>query len=109
MVAIPSAFLPADNIHAVNLRYFVGPVDVPDTNYYAGYTMVQLNSTRVCETYVSDECVIKKGADVCVMEQVGRSVMALMGDLAYCIAVCCHVYYLVPGQSQLFCRGRWYL
>lgn len=62
--------LNADNIHATELHYFVGPVDVPDTNYYSGYSMVQINSTRICETYVSDECVIKRGADVCVMEQV---------------------------------------
>lgn len=62
--------VPADAIHAIDLRYFVGPVDVPDTTYYAGYSMLQMNTTRICETYVSDECVAKRGADVCVNEQV---------------------------------------
>lgn len=59
-----------DSIRALDLRYFVGPVDVPDTTYFAGYSMRQVNSTRVCETYVSDECVAKKGAEVCVDEQI---------------------------------------
>jgi hypothetical protein len=63
----------AESIRALDLQYFVGPVDVPDTTYFAGYSMRQVNSTRVCETYVSDECVAKKGAEVCVDEQVCRA------------------------------------
>lgn len=62
----------ADSIRALDARYFVGPVDVPDTTYYAGYSMWLINSTRICETYVSDECVVKKGAEACVEEQVRR-------------------------------------
>jgi hypothetical protein len=60
----------AEAIRGIDVTYFVGPVDVPDTTYYAGYSMTQLNTTRVCETYVSDECVAKKGAGACVEEQV---------------------------------------
>lgn len=73
--------LSADNILAVNARYFVGPVDVPDSNYYAGYTMWQLNTTRICETYVSDECVWKKGPEACVEEQVRVPGGALLPNL----------------------------
>lgn len=70
----PAVALCAEAIRGIDVTYFVGPVDVPDTTYYAGYTMTQLNTTRVCETYVSDECVAKKGAEACVQEQVSPAV-----------------------------------
>lgn len=62
---------PAESLHSIDLRASVSPADVADTSYFAGYQLVQLNTTRICQTYVPDECVAKRGGDVCVMEQVG--------------------------------------
>lgn len=77
----------AESIRAIDLRYFVGPVDVPDTTYFAGYSMRQTNSTRICETYVSDECVAKKGAEVCVVKQVCGTALDNPGTLLNGVAV----------------------
>lgn len=77
----------AESIRGRDLRYFVGPVDVPDTTYFAGYSMHQTNSTRICETYVSDECVAKKGAEVCVVKQVCGAALDNPGTLLNGVAV----------------------
>jgi hypothetical protein len=37
---------------------------------YAGYSIQQLNTTRVCLSYVSADCVEAKGGDPCVTEAV---------------------------------------
>jgi hypothetical protein len=60
----------AGSVHAEDLHAFISPADVTDTSFYAGYNLLQLNTTRVCEAYVSDECVSKRGGDVCVLQQV---------------------------------------
>lgn len=98
-----------DSIYADDLWYFVGPVDVPDTNYYAGYSMRHINTVRICETYVSDECVLKRGADVCVEEQVrlrqrglvgGRSMAGRAGVwLMVCCAVLCRLGHVTSGRG----------
>lgn len=100
--------VPAESIRAIDVRYFVGPVDVVETNYYAGYSMRQINTTRVCETYVSDECVARKGPEVCVDEQV-RCACAQLGhssESSFMIAVACYPQHMCcPAVAGLACLG----
>lgn len=84
-------FCCAEAIRGVDVTYFVGPVDVPDTTYYVGYTMTQLNTTRICETYVSDECVAKRGAEACVKDQVRLLAHGCIVIMWCSRCVCCTV------------------
>ncbi|WIA13933.1 hypothetical protein OEZ85_002503 [Tetradesmus obliquus] len=59
------------SVRASDVSSIVSPGDVADTQaYYAGYSVQQLNTTRVCLSYVSEACVAEKGGDLCVNEAV---------------------------------------
>uniref|UniRef100_A0A383VVN5 Protein kinase domain-containing protein n=1 Tax=Tetradesmus obliquus TaxID=3088 RepID=A0A383VVN5_TETOB len=59
------------SLRASDVSSIVSPGDVADTQaYYAGYSVQQLNTTRVCLSYVSEACVAEKGGDLCVNEVV---------------------------------------
>jgi hypothetical protein len=58
-------------VRAYDISSIVSPGDVADTQaYYAGYSVQQINTTRVCLRYVPSACVEAKGADACVTEAV---------------------------------------
>lgn len=63
--------LHAGSLRASDVSSIVSPGDVADTQaYYAGYSVQQLNTTRVCLSYVSEACVAERGGDLCLNEAV---------------------------------------
>lgn len=57
----------------MDVSTFVNPGDVTETRSFdAGYTLVQINTTRVCLAYVSDACVAQSGVDACVIAVVDQ-------------------------------------
>ncbi|WIA34082.1 hypothetical protein OEZ86_012459 [Tetradesmus obliquus] len=59
------------SLRASDVSSIVSPGDVADTQaYYAGYSVQQLNTTRVCLSYVSEACVAERGGDLCLNEAV---------------------------------------
>lgn len=66
-----------DSVHAVDVAVFVSPGDVEDAAYYAGYSVVQRNVTRICESYVPASC-----NEQCLQQTVDSILAAQAGSAA---------------------------
>jgi hypothetical protein len=58
----------ADSVLAYDVHSLIKPVDVTNGTQEGGYSMWQTNSTRICASYISDECLVKRGAAACIEE-----------------------------------------
>ncbi|KAF6263889.1 hypothetical protein COO60DRAFT_308019 [Scenedesmus sp. NREL 46B-D3] len=100
-----------DSVSAIDTSSVVSPGDVADTQqYYAGYSVQQINTTRICLSFVPSECVEAKGADPCVIDAV-NALLAAEADAAAAQAgtggtnVAAIVAPVVVGESRACCGG----
>jgi hypothetical protein len=111
-------------VRAYDISSIVSPGDVADTQaYYAGYSVQQINTTRVCQRYVPTACVDAKGADLCVTEAVnallaeeaaakqprqsGANVAAIAAPVAIAgeLALCLHHMSRLKVTALVLCWG----
>lgn len=58
------------SIHMIDFASFIGPSDVGEFQMYAGYDLVHRNVTRVCLSYIPDECLLTNTPDVCLNQAI---------------------------------------
>lgn len=60
----------SQSIRSLDFAYFVGPSDVEEFQMYAGYYLVHRNVTRVCVSYIPEDCLLTSTADACLNQAI---------------------------------------
>ncbi len=89
----------------------VGALDADNPAYAGAYTLWYQNTTLVCKSLVTNECIIAKGQDQCVIEIINAALDAGAGASSGVPVVAIAVPVVLGGQSwqQLFddvCMSR---